>query len=68
MKTITFEQSEQFEFLDKCAIEAMNSLIANEKGRLYQSQEQVDRTPASIAERAYKQAQEMLKVRSKIRM
>jgi len=68
MKTITFEQAEQFEFLDKCAIEAMNSLIANEKGRIYQSAEQVNRTPNRIAEQAYKQAEEMLKVRSKIRM
>lgn len=68
MKTITFEQAEQFEFLDKCAIEAMNSLIANEKGRMYQSAEQVYRTPNRIAEQAYKQAEEMLKVRSKIRM
>ena len=66
MRTITFEQAEQFEFLDKCAIEAMNSLIANEKGRLHQSQEQVDRAPTLIAERAYKQAEEMLKFRSKI--
>lgn len=68
MKTITFEQAEQFEFLDKCAIEAMNSLIANKKGRLYQSQEQLNRTPASIAERAYKQAKKKLKVCLKIRM
>lgn len=68
MKTITFEQAEQFDFLDKCVIEAMNSLIANEKGRIYQSSEQVDRTPNRIAEQAYKQAEEMLKVRLKIRM
>lgn len=68
MKTITFEQAEQFEFLDKCAIEAMSSLIANEKGRIYQSQDQVDRTPNRIAEQAYKQAEEMMKVRLKIRM
>jgi len=68
MKTITFEQAEQFEFLDRCAIEAMNSLIANEKGRIYQSAEQVDKTPNRIAEQAYKQAEEMLKVRLKIRM
>ena len=68
MKTITFEQAEQFEFLDKCAIEAMSSLITNEKGRVYQNAEHVDRTPSRIAEIAYKQAEEMLKVRSKIRM
>jgi len=54
MDTITFEQAEQFEFLDKCAIEAMNNLIANEKDRLYDSQGQLDRMPTSIAERAYK--------------
>jgi len=68
MKKITFEQAEQFEFLDKCAISAMNSLIANEKGRIYQSYEQIDGTPNRIAEQSYKQAKEMLKVRSKIRM
>jgi len=38
----------------------MNSLIANEKGRTYQSSEQIDRTPSRISEQAYKQAEEML--------
>ena len=68
MEKLTEEQEEQYDFLDKCAIEAMNSLIANEKGRIYKGQEQVDNTPNRIAEQAYKQAKEMLKVRLKIRM
>lgn len=68
VEIIDIEKHEKFEYLDKCAIQAMNSLIANQKDRIYKDMEEAEFAATVIARIAYKQAKEMLKVRSKIRV
>lgn len=57
---------EEKEFFDKCLISAMNSLICNEKDRIYKNEQQVKSLPNSLAEQAYKYAEAMLKQRQEI--